>query len=130
MTDEIAVAELHCEEHDEHNEHNTFLRRSAMVSVGVGAIQIIVRIVGDVVIWGLRVMDARRAPIEVNGELVHLPAVNYPDLPWGFWTSVLGFVVLSLVGAAFWRGQIGEPGRVIDLLVGWIPRVSISSKED
>lgn len=90
---------------------NKFLRLSARIAVGLGAFQLIVRILGDVAVWLIHVLRAM-------GER---PPVVLPDLPWGLWPSIVSFVVLTLVGAAFWKGQIGEPGRVIDLILGLIP---------
>lgn len=100
---------------------NKFLRHSAYVAIWIGALQLIVRVLGDVFIWMLQVWDARDPTVE--------QAIVYPDMPWGFWTSVAGFAVLSLIGAAFWRNQIGEPGRVLDIILGWLPGYKPSSSE-
>jgi len=92
---------------------NKFLRGSARLARTLAWLQLAVVIVGEVVIWALQVWDARNPELE--------QAIAYPALPWGLWTAVASFAVLSLVAAAFWRNQIGEPGRVIDLILGWVP---------
>lgn len=90
---------------------NRFLRGSARVAVALGALQLTVRILGDTIIWILAVRTAHQG----------YEAVTYPEMPWGLVESIASFLVLSLIGAAFWKNQIGEPGRVIDLILGMLP---------
>lgn len=98
-------------DHQRIERRNRFLRWSARVAVWIGALQIIVRIVGDTVLWALAVWDARAGR----------EAVPMPEMPWGLVESIGSFLVLSLIGAAFWYNQIGEPGRIIDLVLGMLP---------
>lgn len=98
--------------------HDKFLRASAWIAISLGAVQVVVRVVGDVFLWILQVRAVH------NGK----PPPAYPDMPWGYWSSIVGFVVLSLIGAAFWKNQIGQPGRVLDLVLGMLPRRGAGEK--
>lgn len=91
---------------------NKFLRWNAWFASGLGILQLLVNILGKTFIWILHVRWAAQGYED--------PPV-LPDPPWNLPTAIFGFVILSLVGYAFWTNQIGEPGKVVEMITGWMP---------
>lgn len=115
MPDEIRNRRATDKLGEEHVERrNSFLRLNARIAVWVAAVQLFVNVAGDIAGWFINFIRIW------SGK----PIVALPELPWGFWTSVGGFVVLTMIGYAFWTQQVGEPGRFIDLFAGMIPKKS------
>lgn len=84
--------------HARHKEN--FNRFSAYTALILGAAQLTAHIAGGIAIWIVEfqlAIDGRR--------------FTPPDLPWGFMTAVVGFVLLSVVAGYFSQKRDDELGR-------------------
>ena len=100
---------------------NKFLRFNAYAAAGLAAIQLAVNILGRIFVWLVHVRHAMKGTEQT---------ITLPDPPWGLFTAIGSFVVLSLVGYAFWSNQVGEPGRAIDMVLDMIPSFLKKKKDD